>query len=148
MEYGTCSVSKFANLEPGDSIQHLMQTGWDQQTVDETKDTGTQRASAHDPLTTRMDGILYRWPYVTEDSSQHQTEEASGDRHEAFAAKEAQEVRQFDTRPAVIHRTADQTGDDTSQHAHIDCRVNGNHCFGQYEITDRTCQRCCTCAVF
>ena len=30
-----------------------MQTGWDQQTVDETKDTGTQRPRRNDPLATR-----------------------------------------------------------------------------------------------
>lgn len=36
---------ELTNLEPGDGVQHLMQTGWDQQTVDETKDTGTDRKS-------------------------------------------------------------------------------------------------------
>lgn len=37
VENSASGVSKFANLEPGDGIQNLMQTSWDQQTVDETK---------------------------------------------------------------------------------------------------------------
>ena len=55
---------------------YLMQTGWDQQTVDETKDTGTQRARRNDPLAACMDSVLYRWPDVTKNGRQHQTEEA------------------------------------------------------------------------
>ena len=39
MEYGARSIGELTNLEPCDSVQHLMQTGWDQQTVDKTKDT-------------------------------------------------------------------------------------------------------------
>ncbi len=35
---------------PGDGVQHLMQTGWDQQTVDETKDTETARPCGDDPF--------------------------------------------------------------------------------------------------
>ena len=125
-----------------------MQTGWDQQTVDETKDTGTQRACANDPFTTSMDCVLHRWPHVAEDSSQHQTEEASGDRYEAFAAEEAQEVRQFDTRPTVIRGTTDQTGNDTRQYTHVNCWVDGYHGFRQDEITHGTRQCCRTRVVF
>lgn len=39
VEYGARSIGELTNLEPGDGVQHLMQTGWDQQTVDKAKDT-------------------------------------------------------------------------------------------------------------
>ncbi len=42
VENRTRRVGEFTNLEPCDGVQYLMQTGWDQQTVDETKDTGTR----------------------------------------------------------------------------------------------------------
>ena len=70
-----------------------------------------------------MDGVLHRRPDVAEDGCQYQTEEAGCDRHKAFAAEEAQEVRQFDARPAVIHGAAavkldvDKTGGK-------DCTIN------------------------
>ncbi|VEB62098.1 Uncharacterised protein [Salmonella enterica subsp. enterica] len=62
--------------KPGDGVQYLMQAGGDQQTVDEAKDTGTQRACGNDPFTARMDAMLYRRPDVTENSGQHQTEKS------------------------------------------------------------------------
>ena len=92
VEYGTCSVSKFANLEPGDSIQHLMQTGWDQQTVNEAEDARTHRTRRDDPLAARMDSMLHWRPDVAKDRGENQTEEAGRDWHEAFATKEAEEV--------------------------------------------------------
>ena len=125
-----------------------MQTRRDQQAVDETKDTGAERARADNPFTAGMNGVLHRRPDVAEDGCQHQTEEAGGDGHKAFAAEEAQEVRQFDARPAVIHGAADQTGNDTRQHAHVDGRVDGDHRFGQNEVTYRPRQRRGAGAVF
>ena len=148
MEYRASSVSELTNLEPGNGVQHLVQTRRDQQTVDETKNTGAERARADNPFTTSMDGVLHRRPDVAEDGCQYQTEEAGCDRHKAFAAEEAQEVRQFDARPAVIHGAADQTGNDTCQDAHVDGRVDGDHRFSQYEVTYRPRQRCGTGAVF
>ena len=148
MENRSRRVGEFTNLEPGDGVQHLMQTRRDQQTVDETKDTGAERARAHNPFTTCMDGVLHRRPDVAEDGCQHQAEEAGCDRYKAFAAEEAQEVRQFDTRPAVIDGTANQTGNDTRQDAHIDGRVDSDHRFRQHEVTYRPRQRCGTGAVF
>ena len=124
-----------------------MQTCRDQQTVDETEDTGAQRARADNPFTARMNSVLNRRPDVTENRRQHQTEEARGDRHKTFAAKEAQEIRKFDTGPTVINGAAHQTGNDTRQDAHVDFRVNRHHRFGQDEVPDRTRQRCCTRAV-
>lgn len=115
VEYRASGVSEFTNLEPGDSVQYLMQTCWDQQTVDETEDTRTQCARRNDPLATRMDSVLYRWPYVAENGGEDQTEEARRNRYKTFTAKEAQEVRQLDTSPAVIDGTTDQTGNDTRQ---------------------------------
>ncbi|VDY44219.1 Uncharacterised protein [Salmonella enterica subsp. enterica serovar Daytona] len=64
VEYSACGIGEFANLEPSDGVQYLMQTGGDQQTVDEAKDTGTQRACGNDPFTARMDAMLYRRPDV------------------------------------------------------------------------------------
>ena len=130
VENRTRRVGEFTNLEPGDGVQHLMQTGWDQQTVDETKDTGTQRARRNDPLASCMDSVLYRRPDVTKNGRQHQAEEAGGDRHKAFAAEEAQEVRQFNIGPTVIGCTTDQTGNDTRQYTHVNFRVDGHHRFG------------------
>ncbi|CDL55927.1 hypothetical protein [Klebsiella pneumoniae] len=141
VEHSASGVSELTNLEPGDSVQHLMQTGWDQQTVDETKDTGTQRPCGDDPFAARVDSVLHRRPDVAEDRREDQTEEAGGDRHEAFAAEEAQEVRQLDAGPAVVYRPCHQTGNDTGQHAHIDFRVDGDHRFGHHEIPYRTGQR-------
>ncbi len=83
-----------------------MQTGRDQQTVDKAEDTGTQRPCGNDPLAARMDSVLHRRPDVAEERREDQTEEAGGDRHEAFAAEEAQEVRQLDAGPAIVHRPA------------------------------------------
>ena len=85
--------------------------------------------------------MLHRRPDVAEDRREDQTEEAGGDRHEAFAAEEAQEVRQLDAGPAVVYRPCHQTGNDTGQHAHIDFRVDGDHRFGHHEIPYRTGQR-------
>lgn len=96
-----------------------MQTGWDQQTVDETKDTGTQRARRNDPLASCMDSVLYRRPDVTKNGRQHQAEEAGGNRHKAFAAEETQEVRQFNIGPTVIGCATNQTGNDTRQYTHV-----------------------------
>ena len=136
MEHSTGSVGEITNLEPCDGVQNLMQTGWDQQTVYETEDARTECASAHDPLTTGADCILHRRPDVTKDSGKNQTEEAGCDRNETFPTEEAQEVRQFNIRPAVVDHTADQTGDDTRQNTHINGRVDGDHRFGQDEVTD------------
>ncbi len=141
VEHSASGVSELTNLEPGDGVQHLMQTGWDQQTVDETKDTGTQRPCGDDPFAARVDSVLHRRPDVAEDRREDQTEEAGGDRHEAFAAEEAQEVRQLDAGPAVVYRPCHQTGNDTGQHAHIDFRIDGDHRFGHHEIPYRTGQR-------
>ena len=125
-----------------------MQTGWDQQTVNETEDTGTQRARRHDPFTARMNSVLHRRPDIAEDGSQHQTEEAGSDRYEAFAAEEAQEVWQFNAGPAVINSTRDQTGNDTRQYTHVNFRVDGDHRFGHHEITYRAGQRRRTRVIF
>ena len=130
VENRPCRVGKFTNLEPGNGVQHLMQTSWDQQTVDETKDTGTQRARRNDPFTTSMNSVLHRWPDITKNSRQYQAEEASGNRHKTFAAEKAQEVRQFNIGPTVIGCTTDQAGNDTRQYTHIDFRVDGHHRFG------------------
>ncbi len=141
VEYGTCRVGELTNLEPCDGVQNLMQAGWDQQTVDETEDTCPHCARRHDPLTACMNGMLYRRPDITKDSGQNQTEKACRNRNKAFSAKEAQEIWQFDTRPTVVHCTADQTGNNTRQNTHVDFRVDGYHRFGQDEITDCPCQR-------
>ncbi|CGY95908.1 Uncharacterised protein [Salmonella enterica subsp. enterica serovar Typhi] len=148
VEYSACGIGEFANLEPGDGVQYLMQTGGDQQTVDEAKDTGTQRACGNDPFTARMDAMLYRRPDVTENSGQHQTEKARCDRHKTFSTEETEKIRQFDTRPAIINRAADQTGNNPRQHAHVDFRVNRHHRFGHDEVTHGSRQCCRACAIF
>ena len=148
MEYRARGVGKLTNLEPGNGVQHLMQAGWDQQTVDETEDTRTHCASGNNPLTARMDSVLHRWPDVAKDRGQNQTEEACRNRHKTFSTKEAQEVWQFDPRPTVINSPADQTGNDTCQNAHVNFWVYRHHRFRQDEVTDSPGQRRCTRAVF
>ena len=85
-----------------------MQTGWDQQTVNETEDARTHCARRHDPLATRMDSMLHRWPNVAKDGGEDQTEKARRNRHKTFTAEEAQEVRKFDTCPTVVHGATHQ----------------------------------------
>ena len=148
VENGTRRIGKLANLEPGDGVQNLMQTGWDQQTVNEAEDARTHRTRRDDPLAARMDSMLHWRPDVAKDRGENQTEEAGRDWHEAFATKEAEEVWQLDVCPAVIYRTADQTGNDTRQYAHVDFRVNRYHRFRQDEVTNRPCQRCGPRTVF
>ncbi len=148
MEDGACGIGKFANLEPGDGVQHLMQAGRDQQTVNEAEDAGANRAHGDDPLPARVNSVLYRRPDIAKNRRQDQAEEAGGNRHKAFAAEEAQELRQLDVGPAVVDRAAHQTGDDTGEHAHVDGRVDGDHRFGHHKVAYRTCQRRCACAVF
>ena len=100
-----------------------------------------------DPFAARVDSVLHRRPDVAEDRREDQTEEAGGDRHEAFAAEEAQKSGSL--MPAqryVRHRH--QTGNDTGQHAHIDFRVDGDHRFGHHEIPYRTGQRRRTGVIF
>ncbi len=91
MENGTRRIGKLTNLEPGDGVQNLMQTGWDQQTVNEAEDARTHRTRRDDPLAARMDSMLHWRPNVAKDRGQNQTEEAGRDWHEAFATKEAEE---------------------------------------------------------
>ena len=125
-----------------------MQTGWDQQTVNETEDARTHCARRHDPLATRMDSMLHRWPNVAKDGGEDQTEKARRNRHKTFTAEEAQEVRKFDTCPTVVHGATHRASNDTCQHTHVDFRIDGYHRFREDEVTDSPCQCRGTRAVF
>ena len=148
VEYRAGRVGELTNLEPGDGVQYLMQTGWDQQTVNETEDARTHCARRHDPLATRMDSMLHRWPNVAKDGGEDQTEKARRNRHKTFTAEEAQEVRKFDTCPTVVHGATHRASNDTCQHTHVDFRIDGYHRFREDEVTDSPCQCRGTRAVF
>ena len=45
-------------------FQYLMQTGWDQQNRLMKPKMPAHCARRHDPLATRMDSMLHRWPNV------------------------------------------------------------------------------------
>lgn len=134
VEYSVSGVSEFINLESGDSVQYLMQIGWDQQMVDEIKDIGIQCFCGDDLFVVRVDSVLYWWLDVVEDCCEDQIEEVGGDWYEVFVVEEVQEVWQFDVGLVVVYCFCYQIGNDIGQYVYIDFWVDGDYCFGYYEI--------------
>ncbi len=105
----------------------MMQTKRHQATLDKTVNTKRDnRVLISRPLRERLDSRTDWRPY----ERQHHTSKNSGqtrnDRHEAFARKEAQILRQFDTVEAVKHIRCDRTGDNPPENTRISKVFSGD----------------------
>ena len=92
-----------------------MQTGGDQQTVEEGVQTGANSIHASDTLTQSNQSAEHHGPHEQQDGRNHNGDHASHDGHAALAAEEGQEVRQLGVLELVVAQTTDQTGQDADE---------------------------------
>ena len=121
------NIRDICNVKPEYAVESVMQTNWNEQTVEETVDTSADCAHTQDAFTNAYQEGVNNRPYEVQRDADEQSNNNGHDRNKTTACKEAKEVRHVDLVELVVAPCSDQTAEDTDKLV-VDfakCRVNG-----------------------
>ena len=108
-------VTDTDGIEPEYIVQGVVQTEWDQQTVEECVDTCTYCVQAHDSLAESYQGTEYNRPYKEQNCCHDNGNKRCYNGNAALSGEEGQPVRKLCGLKAVVAHCTDNTCQNTDK---------------------------------
>ncbi len=93
----------------------MVESYWDQESVEEAIDASSDCSEAHDSLTESYECAIDEWPYEDHRDTDRKRDERSHDSNRALAREESKEFRKLRSTESVIGESSDKTCKDTDE---------------------------------